>query len=33
MFGVGTILSTQLLSHFATSENEYAKLYFNLDNS
>ncbi len=23
MFGVGTILSTQLLSHFATSENEY----------
>ncbi|SNS20289.1 DNA phosphorothioation-dependent restriction protein DptH [Anaerovirgula multivorans] len=23
MFGVGTILSTQLLSHFSTSENEY----------
>ncbi|MEF9952437.1 MAG: DNA phosphorothioation-dependent restriction protein DptH [Clostridium sp.] len=23
MFGVGTILSTQLLSHFATTENEY----------
>ncbi|HBF6671315.1 TPA: hypothetical protein KOT92_001399, partial [Clostridioides difficile] len=22
-FGVGTILSTQLLSHFSTSENEY----------
>jgi len=23
MFGVGTVLSTQLLSHFSTSENEY----------
>ena len=24
MFGVGTILSTQLLSHFSTGDNEYA---------